>query len=172
MIKRGGKRSGAGRPQGTGKFGSATKTIRVPEKMVDDIYDFINSGKNQHPLYLTSVPAGFPAPADDYVDKMISLDEHCIKNSAATFFLRAIGDSMIEAGIFSGDLMVVDRSIEPRHGKIVIAALDGELTVKRLHITDQKIMLMPENSKYQPIIVKDRSELNIWGVVTSVIHKF
>jgi DNA polymerase V len=172
MIKRGGKRAGAGRPTGTGKYGSSTKTIRVPEKLVDDIYNYIESDGNKFPLYLTSVSAGVPAPSDDYVDKMLSLDDHCIKNAPATFFLNVIGDSMIEAGIFAGDLMVVDRSIEARHGKIVIAAVDGELTVKRLHISSKEIMLLPENSKYKPIKIENRSELHIWGVVTSVIHKF
>lgn len=172
LIQRGGKRPGAGRPSGTGKFGSSTKTIRVPENMVDDIYDYIHADGNKHPLYLTSVPAGFPSPSDDYIDKMLSLDDHCIKNSAATFFLKVKGDSMIDAGIFEDDLMVVDRSIEARHGKIVIAAVDGELTVKRLYNDGKEIKLLPENSKYQPIKIAAKSELVIWGVVTSVIHKF
>jgi DNA polymerase V len=172
IIQRGGKRPGAGRPAGTGKFGSSTKTIRVPEKMVDEIYNYIESDGNKFPLYLTSVSAGIPSPSDDYIDQMISLEDHCVKNSASTFLLKVIGESMINAGIFAGDLMVVDRSIEPRHGKIVIAAVDGELTVKRLHISGKEIMLMAENPKYKPIKIEDRSELHIWGVVTSVIHKF
>jgi DNA polymerase V len=125
----------------------------------------------RYPLYLSKVQAGFPSPADDYIDKKLSLDEYCINDSAATFFVYASGDSMIGAGIFPNDLLIVDRSIEAVHGKIVIAVLDGELTVKRLHIGCGKVTLMPENKAYKPIVVPELSELNIWGVVTNVIHK-
>ena len=127
--------------------------------------------RKRYPLYLSKVQAGFPSPADDYIDKKLSLDEYCINNSEATFFVYASGDSMTGAGIFPNDLLIVDRSLEPVHGKIVIAVLDGELTVKRLQISCGQVTLMPENKAHKPIIVPELSELNIWGVVTNVIHK-
>ena len=100
------------------------------------------------PLYLSPVKAGFPSPADDFIDRKLDLHEYLVHNEAATFFLRAQGDSMTGAGIHDGDLLIVDRSIEAAHDKIVIAALDGELTVKRLQRTKGKVFLAPENPDY------------------------
>lgn len=170
----GGKRNGAGRPAGKGKYGSGSKIIRVPVEIIDSIQEFIgNKGvlEKEYPLFLNKVQAGFPSPADDHVDKMISLDRHLVKNPAATFFLKVTGDSMIEASILPGDLMIVDRSIEARHGKIVIASVNNELTVKRLYHKNGEIKLIPENKKYSPIIIENEAELKIWGVVTNVIHQ-
>lgn len=164
----GGKRINAGRKL---KHGEPTKVVRIPESMVTKIYEYIENKGNSYPLFLNKVPAGFPSPADDHMDKLLSLDDYCIQNPSATFFLRVSGDSMIDAGIFPDDLLIVDRSIEARHGKIVIASLNGELTVKRLYRKNGKILLQAENKKYQPIEIPELSELNIWGVVTNVIHK-
>ena len=94
-----------------------------------------------------------------------------MQNPASTFFLKVQGDSMIDAGIYPDDLLIVDKSLDAKHGKIVIAVLDGELTVKRLSIAGGKVHLVPENKKLKPIEVSELSELNIWGVVTNVIHK-
>lgn len=118
------------------------------------------------------VAAGFPSPADDYLkaETPLDLNEHLIKHPAATFFVRVRGDSMTGCGIFPDDILIVDRSLEPAHRKVVIAVVNGELTVKRLHQAGGKVMLMPENAGYQPIVIEDEMELEIWGVVTCVIH--
>ena len=123
------------------------------------------------PLYLSPVQAGFPSPADDYMEEKLDLHKHLVKNESATFFLRASGNSMEGAGIFDGDLLVVDRSIEATHNRIVIAALDGELTVKRLIRQRGKVYLAPENPEYPKFDITNREYVHIWGVVTYVVHK-
>lgn len=166
----GGKRPGAGRPKGSGKFGIPTKAIRVPEKDVEAIYQYIQQQFYRLPFYQSTVVAGFPSPADDSIEKKLDLNELLIKNPAATFFLRVSGSSMIDAGLHHDDILIVDRSIAPAHGKIVIAAVNGELTVKRLHLEKNKVFLMPENEDYPPLEITEGAELHIWGVVAHVIH--
>jgi DNA polymerase V len=124
------------------------------------------------PFYATAVQAGFPSPADDYLEGTLDLNEHLIRRPAATFFLRVLGDSMTGAGIHSGDLLIVDRSMHPANGRIVIAVVDGELTVKRLSRRRGRVRLMPENPRYRPIDIRDGQDLQIWGVVLHVIHSF
>ncbi len=121
------------------------------------------------PFFTESVPAGFPSPAEDHIEKTLDLNEFLVRHPQATFFLRVSGDSMSGAGITDKDILIVDRSIEPTHGKIVIAILDGELTVKRLHRKNGKILLLPESPKFKPIEIKSESDLQVWGVVTNVI---
>lgn len=169
-MPRGGKRSGAGRPKGTGKYSESTKAIRVPESMVDRILEFARSGGFKLPLYGGKVAAGCPAPTDDYIEGMLDLSEHLIKDPASTFFVRVTGYSMINSGIHPDDILIVDRSLEARHGKIVIAAVDGELTVKRLYKKEGQVRLMPENDDFEPIEIESGETLHIWGVVTNVIH--
>ncbi len=123
------------------------------------------------PLFSHKVPAGFPSPADDYVEDRLSLDESLIPNKDFTFFVRARGHSMIGAGIFDGDLLVVDKSLEPAIGNIVIAVVNGELTVKRLARRGGAYILKAENPEYNDIELRDGQELQIWGVVTSSIKK-
>ena len=123
------------------------------------------------PLYLSPVKAGFPSPAEDYVEETLNLHKYAVKNESATFFLRASGDSMIGAGIFDGDILVVDRSIPAEHNRIVIAALDGELTVKRLLRQKGKAYLAPENPAYPKFDITNREYVHVWGVVTYVLHK-
>lgn len=123
------------------------------------------------PLYLSAASCGFPSPADDYVDKQIDIRSVLVRHPAATFYLRASGSSMIGAGINDGDLLVVDRSAEAVNGRIVIAALDGELTVKRLVRKCGRVILVPENPDYSPIDITDREYVHVWGVVVYVIHK-
>ena len=123
------------------------------------------------PLFLSPVQAGWPSPADDYIDEQINLHELIVTNSAATYFLRASGDSMIECGIRDGDLLVVDRSRDASHNRVVIAALDGELLVKRLQRRGKKTFLVPANPDYPEIDITHREYVHIWGVVTYVIHK-
>lgn len=122
------------------------------------------------PIFLESVSAGFPSPADDYLEGKLDLNEHLVRNPASTFFVRVTGDSMLNAGIFSGDILVVDRSLNPKDGNVIIAALDGELTVKRLSMLKGKIALLPENSVYKQIDIKPEMNFEVWGVVTNVIH--
>ena len=122
------------------------------------------------PLALSHVEAGFPSPADDYMEGALDLNEHVIKHPSATYFVKASGDSMIGAGIFNGDLLIVDRSLEASSGKVVIAEVDGQLTVKRLLKLNDSFSLQSENSSYPPIDLQEGNEVVVWGVVTHVIH--
>jgi len=122
------------------------------------------------PLYQDAISAGFPSPAEDEIEGKIDLNELLIKRPAATFFLKVSGSSMIKAGIHHNDILVVDRSIKPGHGKVVIAVVNGELTVKRLLVQGRKVMLAAENDNSRPIEVTGDMELHIWGVATNVIH--
>ncbi|MEI7993406.1 MAG: translesion error-prone DNA polymerase V autoproteolytic subunit [Methylococcaceae bacterium] len=122
------------------------------------------------PLFGGKVAAGFPSPADDYVEKSLDLNELLVQKPAATFFVRAQGESMLGAGIHPNDILVVDRSIDPVPGKIVICALNGELTVKRLQRDKGHWQLTAENPAYADIVLHDGLEIVIWGVVTNVIH--
>jgi len=117
------------------------------------------------------ISAGFPSPADDFKETRISLDRELVKNKEATFYARVSGDSMIEAGLDDGDLLVIDRSKNPENGKIAICLVDGEFTVKRIKKEKNKLYLMAENKKYKPIELKEENELIIWGVVEYVIKK-
>ena len=123
------------------------------------------------PFFADPVRAGFPSPADDYVCDTLDLNEHLIPHREATFFVRAKGHSMIGAGIQDNDLLVVDRSLNPVHRSIVIAVIDGEFTVKRLSKRAGKIKLLAENPDYAHIELQEGQELQVWGVVTSVIHQ-
>jgi len=122
------------------------------------------------PLFSGKVAAGFPSPADDYVEKNLDLNELLVQKPAATFFVRAQGESMLGAGIHPNDILVVDRSIEPVPGKIVICALNGELVVKRLKRQAGRWMLGSENPAYRDIVLREEMDTVIWGVVTTVIH--
>jgi len=124
------------------------------------------------PLYGYKVPAGFPSPADDYIESRLSLDEHLIQHKDSTFFVRAKGNSMVGAGIFDGDILVVDKSLEPGFGDIVVAVVEGEFTVKYLARQGESVILKPANARYQDIILKDGQELQVWGVVTSTVKQF
>ena len=120
---------------------------------------------------MSPIRAGFPSPAEDYIERSLDLHDHLVKDKATTFFLRATGDSMQGAGIYEGDLLVVDRGQDASHGRIVIAALDGELTVKRLLRKNGKVLLAPDNPDYPVIDITDREHVHIWGVVTYAIHQ-
>jgi DNA polymerase V len=117
------------------------------------------------------ISAGFPSPADDFKENRISLDRELIKNLEATFYARVDGDSMIGAGLEDGDLLVIDRSLEPENGKIAICLIDGNFTVKRIKKEKGKFYLIPENKKYKTIEIKEENELIIWGIVEYVIKK-
>lgn len=124
------------------------------------------------PLFGHKIPAGFPSPADDYIESRLSLDEHLIQHKDSTFFVRATGNSMVGAGIFNGDLLVVDKGLDAQSGDIVVAVVDGEFTVKYLHWQGGAAILRPANARYKDIVLQDGQELQVWGVVTSTVKQF
>lgn len=189
----GGKRSGAGRKA---IYGEPTRQLRIPASQVPVIQDYLGRLRQQQtasqretdtitgiqavrmetrrriiPLMSHTVPAGFPSPADDHVTDSIDLNEHLITHREATFILRVSGWSMVNAGIHDGDEIIVDRALHPSHGNIVVAVVNNELTVKRLHKTATAIRLVPENPEFQDIVIGTEEDLTIWGVVTRVLHK-
>ena len=184
--QRGGARPNAGRKKGSSAYGESTRAIRIPESMIPKVktmlelrkqapaHDISFPAKNVKtialPLFTGKVAAGFPSPADDYVEKTLDLNELLVQKPAATFFVRAEGESMLGAGIHPNDILVVDRSVEPVPGKIVICALNGELTVKRLQNHGGNLVLAAENPTYSDIPIHEEIDMIIWGVVTSVIH--
>ena len=123
------------------------------------------------PLFSTNVSAGFPSPADDYTDVKLDLNQYLIKHPSATFFLRVKGNSMIDAGIHEGDLLIVDRSLTAANNKVIIGVLNGDFTVKRMEKRGEQLFLTPANKAYNPIEVQPGMDFKIWGVVTYVIHK-
>lgn len=169
-MPKGGKRTGSGRPKGTGKFGEATVAVRIPMSEVDNVLRCVQNKFYRLPFYQDAISAGLPNQASEEIEDTLDLNELLIKRPAATFLLRVYGSSMIKAGIFQDDILIVDRSMKPSHGKIVIAAVNGELTVKRLWIEKDKVLLVAENDNYRPIEITGDTDLQILGVVTNVIH--
>ena len=143
------------------------------EKMKNKIQLFLPDLENQIELpYISSgIKAGFPSPAADFDESKISLDNVLVKNKEATFYAKASGNSMTGAGIDDGDILVIDRSLEPQNNKIAICFIDGEFTVKRIKIENEDVYLMPENPNYKPIKISLENDLIIWGIVTYVIKK-
>lgn len=123
------------------------------------------------PLVTHGVSAGFPSPALDFMEYKIDLNKHLTRNPLSTFYIKVSGHSMVNAGIDDGDLLVVDRSLEPMDGRIAICLIDGEFTVKRLKINADGLYLIPENPAYQPIAVTDQNQFLLWGMVTYVVKK-
>lgn len=187
----GGRRPGAGRKA---KFGEPTALIRVPESAKSVVVDFLaelaqrrqieprwpsslvpiklaeGSSSFKVPMFGHTIRAGFPSPADDYVADTLDLNDHLMPRKEASFLLKAKGESMIGVGIHDGDILVVDRSITASNGCVVIATVDGQFTVKTLEKKRGKIRLLPANPDFEPIEFKDEQELQIWGVVTNVVH--
>jgi DNA polymerase V len=194
-MPKGGRRRGAGRKPNTGVYGERTVAKRIPWSLAKDLDQFVSALKREQndrkfragpdvkevgpiypsnlalPLFSSHVQAGFPSPADDHLEESLDLNQHLIKHPAATFFVRASGNSMVNVGINDHDILVVDRSLEPKHGDIVIAALNSELTVKRLYAKDNKVFLVPENPDYSIIEINEEMDFLVWGVVTSVVHQ-
>ena len=190
----GGKRVGAGRKKGSGKYhGLQTKVKRIPVELekevemllkfpkklkpeqgrtkVDKVFDASTLTTSPQVMYSTLVAAGLPSPTEDYSEGKIDLNDHLLQNPESTFFVRVSGDSMIDAGIHPNDLLIVDRSLRPSSGRVIIAVINGELTVKRLIKKDNnKLFLMPENPNYPILEITEEMEFMIWGVVTNVIH--
>ena len=123
------------------------------------------------PLFSDSVQAGFPSPAEDHMEMDLNLNDHLVHNPSATFCVKAIGESMKDAGIKSGDIMIVDKSLEPKNRSIVLAVIDGEFTVKRVNMNENELYLIPENSNFSPIKITQEMDFQVWGVVTYIIHK-
>ena len=119
----------------------------------------------------TGISAGFPSPAEDFIENRLSLDEELVRNKEATFYARVSGQSMIGAGLDDNDLLVIDRSLEPENNKIAVCFLDGEFTVKRLRVTKDEVWLQPENPNYPIIQITEDNNFLIWGIVTNVIKK-
>jgi len=143
--------------------------MQVNPKITFFIPDFENS--IQASFISSEIKAGFPSPAADFEESKVSLDHLLIKNKEATFYAKASGNSMIGAGIDDGDILVIDRSLEPRNNAVAVCFIDGEFTVKRIKKTDEALFLMPENSNYTPIQIEPHNELIIWGIVTYVIKQ-
>lgn len=122
------------------------------------------------PVFLESVSAGFPSPAEDYLEGRLDLNEHLIRNPSSTFFVRVTGDSMVGAGIYSGDMLVVDRSLVAKDGSVIIAVINGELLVKRLRMGQGEVWLEAENPNYKPVAITSDMQFEVWGVVSTVIH--
>lgn len=141
------------------------------ESTIKEIYKFTKTRSLERPLLGSNVPAGFPSPAQDYIEASLDLNEFLIPHPNATFFVRVEGYSMQNAGIMPDDLLIVDRALEAANHRVVIAIVDGELTVKRLSIVDGMYWLLPENDNYSPICIDENIDFVIWGVVTYVIHK-
>ncbi len=122
-------------------------------------------------LYTSHIPAGFPSPAEDFMEQRLDLNDYLIHNQVATFLVRVRGNSMVNAGISDGDILIIDRSVEATDGKIVLGVLNGEFTVKRINKRGKKLFLNPENEDFKPIEITEEMDFQIWGVVTFSIHK-
>lgn len=196
--KRGGKREGAGRNVGTGKFREPTSVLRIPSSQAPVIKDFLaayqrkrlmsdldavteielpalNATSIKLPLYSSKVSAGFPSPAEEHVEKRLDPSEFLIDQKDATFFVTIQGYSMMDVGLLPGDKAVVDRSKQPSVGNIVLAVLDGEFTIKTLSRNkDGAVRLLPSNSTgaYKPIEITEEMNFEIWGVVTGSFRRF
>ena len=140
--------------------------------MIIKIYKADNNISLPLDFHMTSICAGFPSPADDHLDISLDLNEYLIKHPSATFYIYVKGDSMIDDGLHSGDIMIVDRSLNPKSKDIVVAVIDGEFTVKKIYKKNNQIYLIPSNKKYQSIAINKDMDFQIWGVVTHAIHHF
>ena len=198
MSNRGGKRENAGRPPGQGRFGESTVSIRIPQSQVSTINEILSAHQRkisakhipnvgdiytpevsenpvELPLFSTKVAAGFPSPADDYVEKRLDISEFMIDHKEATFFVTIQGQSMIDMGLLPGDKVVVDRSKTAKIGDIVLAVVDREFTIKILDYGANKMpRLMPANSSgdYRPIYIRPDMQFEIFGVVTGSFRRF
>lgn len=199
-ISHGGFREGAGRKTGTGKFGESTQVVRVPASLRPMVSDFLAAHQRKQmradllanldavsditlpmlsaksiklPLFGSKVPAGFPSPADDHLEKRLDANDFLIDQQDATFFVTIQGESMVNAGLLSGDKAVVDRSKTPKIGDIVMALVDGDFTIKTLSKTKQGLpRLLPANPTFKPIEITDNMQFEIWGVVIGSFRRF
>ena len=145
------------------------RAITIKKRELDYLITANISSIQPIPLY-NSVAAGFPSPAEDHMESSLDLNQHLIKHPSATFYVYARGDSMVSAGIYDGDMLVVDRSLETKNDSIVVAIINGEFTVKSISKVNGKLYLIPHNTNYKPIEITEEMDFEIWGVVTHSIH--
>lgn len=145
------------------------KLINLHRDTKLDIYSVSTEKMIERPLIEEGIKAGFPSPAEDFLDISIDLNKELIKNPSATFYGRVKGDSMKDAGIDNGDLLIIDKSLEPRDGKIAVCFIDGEFTIKRIKLEKDFCWLMPENKNYEPIKVTEDNDFVVWGIVVHII---
>ncbi len=145
------------------------KLINLHKTKTIEFYSAETSSKLDLPIVENGISAGFPSPADDFLDLSIDLNKELIQNPSATFYGRVKGDSMVDAGLSDGDLLIIDKSLEPTDSKIAVCFIDGEFTVKRIKIARDIIWLIAENKNYKPIKVTSENDFIIWGIVTTVI---
>lgn len=146
------------------------KTISIRpalEFFVPDVSEELNL-----PLINAYINAGFPSPADDYLESKLDLNKLLIQHPSSTFFARVRGNSMIDVGIHDGDILIIDKSLEPKHNSVLVCFIDGEFTVKKIRKQNGDFYLMPENKDFEPIKIEKGSDFRLWGVVTHCIHKF
>jgi DNA polymerase V len=196
MKTQGGKRANAGRKAGSNVYGETTTPLRIPNSQISFIKDYLKSCTNKQasepfnssgfmrvdktlvgnqalPLYSSKVPAGFPSPADDHIEKRLNINDYLIQQADATFLVTISGLSMRDAGLLPKDIAVVDRSKVAAIGNIVVAIVDGEFTIKTLGLTEKgSPLLIPANPDFQPIEITESMQFEIWGVVTGSIRKF
>lgn len=168
-MPHGGKRRGAGRPKGQGPYGEKTRVMRVPESQFESIRAFLDNNGYRLPLYASSVAAGLPSPVDSDIEDHIDVCGYAIKHPKESFCVRVSGESMIGAGIDLNDILVVDSRLEPKHGNIVIALIDGKTTVKRFYKKGEVLKLVPENPDFPEILLKKNDRLQIQGVVVHIM---
>lgn len=147
---------------------STSKTV---SQDIAAIYPACSTAKKLIPILEGKVSAGFPSSAENFVDKSLDLNDLIIKHQAATFFIRVKGNSMVQAGIHSNDILVVDRSLSVSNNRIIIARINDELTVKRIKVDGEKLYLVPANDEFKPIEITEDMDFEVWGVVTFVIHQ-
>ena len=195
---RGGRRPGAGRPKHSGPYREPTTAVRIPRSLLPEVQMLLDRIASERrpsatgqpvaidrpqrlapdppplalPLFTSRVAAGSPAAADDHADAVLDLNTWLVNRPDNTFCVRVTGDSMIDAGIFPGDVLLVERAAEARHGQIVIAAVDGEFTVKRYYVDAGRVRLVAENPHYAPIDVTAATRFQLWGVVTGLVRQF
>lgn len=196
VTSHGGSRSGAGRKTGTGQFKESTDLLRVPTSQTPVIRDFLAAYKRKKlsenldvisdfefpalnpkllelPLFSSRVPAGFPSPAEDHVEKRLDTNDFLIDQEDATFFVTIQGESMLDVGLLPGDKAVVDRSKTPVIGDIILAVVNGEYTIKTLsRKKDGSPRLLPANDKFKPIEIEEGMTFEVWGVVTGSFRRF
>jgi DNA polymerase V len=141
-----------------------------PSDTINQIFRPLRQTNTELPLYTCPVSAGFPSPAEDYLEGKLDLNQYLIKHPVATFFVRVTGDSMINAGIHAGDLLIVDRSLEAQDGRVVIAVVNGDLLVKRLRMRKKQVYLVAENPNYPSLLITEAMDFQVWGIVTNVVH--
>ncbi|HEY8084430.1 MAG TPA: translesion error-prone DNA polymerase V autoproteolytic subunit [Methylophilaceae bacterium] len=195
ISNRGGKRANAGRKSGSNAYGEPTVAMRVPQSKQPVVRDFLKALQRKRaatslgnvsewmemdaansdmalPLYTSKVAAGFPSAADDHVEQRLSPNEYLVQNDNTTFFVCVKGDSMIDAGIFEDDMLVVDRERVAQIGDIILAMVDGEFTVKILGHSETSVRLIPANKHYPVIEIGEEQLFEVWGVITGSMRKF